>query len=281
MSDRSDLIYTYDGTFDGLLTCVFECFAKKVMPIDILSEASAEPVLFDVRFCPTIGERAGRVEKGIRLKLGEEALELVQQGFLTCHPHKELLLLRFIRLGFQQGRSALDRLTDDTVHSLRKAVQALNMEAHKWLGFVRFSAHGQVLVSEIEPQNEVLPIIAPHFCDRFGNEAFLIHDRTHKKALVHRPGEHVIIEVDEFALPDASRDEEVYQRMWQRFYETIAIKERVNPRGRMNHMPKRYWKHLPEMAPPMIAESPDTAYLTGKENAPNYSSKAEKEEKGT
>ena len=37
------------------------------------------------------------------------------------------------------------------------------------------------------------------------------------------------------------------QEMWKNFYDTIAIKERFNPRCRMNFMPKRLWSNLPEM----------------------------------
>jgi hypothetical protein len=37
------------------------------------------------------------------------------------------------------------------------------------------------------------------------------------------------------------------QRLWKNFYDTIAIKERFNPKCRMNFMPKRVWANLPEM----------------------------------
>ena len=37
-----------------------------------------------------------------------------------------------------------------------------------------------------------------------------------------------------------------YRILWKRFYDTIAIKERENPRGRMTHMPKRYWNTMTE-----------------------------------
>ena len=32
MSFRTDISYCYDGTFDGLLSCVFESFDKKELP---------------------------------------------------------------------------------------------------------------------------------------------------------------------------------------------------------------------------------------------------------
>ncbi|MEO3944759.1 TIGR03915 family putative DNA repair protein [Gorillibacterium sp. CAU 1737] len=270
MLDRTDVVFLYDGTYEGLLTCVFESYARKILPLDILSESSEEGLLFDTVYIETEGEKARRVETGIRTKLGEEALGVVRDGCLTCHPHKELLLLRYIRLGFQKGRSAFNRLAEEPMHSLNKAVQNLRREAHLYTGFVRFASHGQVLIAEIEPENQVLPVIADHFSDRFSGEAFLIHDRTHRRALVHRPNEYVIMDVDELTLPSESPDEGSYRAMWQRFYETIAIQARVNPRGRMNHMPKRFWKLLPEMESARIAEAAEryTVSLEDKGRSP-------------
>ena len=37
-----------------------------------------------------------------------------------------------------------------------------------------------------------------------------------------------------------------YRLLWKRFYDTIAIKERENPRCRMTNMPKRYWNTMTE-----------------------------------
>ena len=37
-----------------------------------------------------------------------------------------------------------------------------------------------------------------------------------------------------------------YRLLWKRFYDTIAIRERENPRCRMTNMPKRYWGTMTE-----------------------------------
>ena len=46
------------------------------------------------------------------------------------------------------------------------------------------------------------------------------------------------------APPDET--EKRYRRLWRCFYDTIAIRERENPKLRMSHMPKRFWPLLPE-----------------------------------
>ncbi|MCL6459636.1 MAG: TIGR03915 family putative DNA repair protein [Gorillibacterium sp.] len=247
MSYRTDLAYRYDGSFEGLLCCVFESYAHKEMPIDILTEETIETILFETKWIVTNEGKAERVFKGIAEKISKEAQQLVRHGFLTIHPQKELLILQFIQLGFKYGKSVMDRLTDDTVDALLKAVRGLTSESHKLLGFVRFSVYDQVMAAVIEPKNEVLPLLEPHFCDRYPDETFLIYDQTHGRALVHRPGQSVIIPLDELTLPETDNIELTYRRLWKQFYDTIAIKERYNPRGQMSHMPKRYWQHLTEL----------------------------------
>ena len=43
-----------------------------------------------------------------------------------------------------------------------------------------------------------------------------------------------------------SEDEEYYQKLWQGFFDNIAIKNRNNPGLQRQLMPKRYWKYLIE-----------------------------------
>ena len=56
MRQRSDLIYVYDGSYEGFLCCVFEAFLAKERPFDILTEDRLEPTLFSVK-CRSAGKR--------------------------------------------------------------------------------------------------------------------------------------------------------------------------------------------------------------------------------
>lgn len=248
MSVRTDVIYLYDGSFEGLLTCVFESFQRKEIPLEILVFGTDQQTLYTAREIETDSEKSARVSRAIPLKISPDALEIVCKGYLTCHPQKELLILKFLYLGFRYGARVMDMLADDTVNALFKAVQFLGREAHLSLEFLRFSEYNHVLVAIIEPKNQVLPLMAKHFCDRFGRESFMIYDKTNKVALAHSPSRTEILPAEEFALPKADEEEKNWRALWQVFYDTIGIEERYNPRCRMNHMPKRYWKHMTEFA---------------------------------
>lgn len=129
-------------------------------------------------------------------------------------------------------------------YQLQRQVQN---EAHLLIEFLRFRDHHGVLAAQIEPRAFVLPLMGRHFADRFPGEAFLIHDMTHGAALVHQGGRMEILPLEELELGSPTPAEEEYRALWRRYYDTIAIKERFNPKCRMTHCAKRFWAHMLEM----------------------------------
>ncbi len=261
MHSQSDPVYNYDGSFEGLLCCVFESYDKRETPLDILPHGSG-PQLFAGMTIPTDLAKASRVLASIPHKIGPLALNLVRHAFLTCLPQKELYILRFLRLGYRHGPKVTDMLTDEVVNTLYKAVNHLNRESHLLKGFIRFSVFNGVLVGEIGPKNYVLPLLTQHFCDRYPGERFLIHDKTHGMGLIYQPYQAKIIPLADLELPEADEDEQAFRALWRLFYDTIAIEARYNPRCRMGHMPKRYWDFMTEVsgsaqkAPALPPQSP-------------------------
>jgi len=257
MSDGSDLIYRYDGSLKGLMCCVFESFYQKKMPVCIISRDEAQESFFDVQEIITDAAKASRVMKAIVGKISGEAMNLVYNAYLTNLADKETHILHFLCLGFKNGARVTKMLTNDTVSTLNKAVTHLLNEAALLRGFVRFSDFGGGLVATIEPKNNVLPILKHHFMSRYPDGCFIIYDKTHKLVLLAQCGQSRIIHADDFVPPSADVDELHYRTLWKRFYDTIAVEGRENPKCRMTHMPKRYWTHLTEMQ-----EIPDVGCLT-------------------
>ena len=61
------VVYVYDKTFDGLLTAVFDAFARKSFPDLLLAEGEALPLFCDevVAIC-TDDAKVERVWKGLQ-----------------------------------------------------------------------------------------------------------------------------------------------------------------------------------------------------------------------
>lgn len=240
-----DVIYYYDGSLEGFLSCVFESYAYKEIPAAICRGEDAVFTLFDSRTIPTDLQRAARVLRKVTA-LSPEAALLLRRGFLTCLPDREMHLFRLVAKLLREGPGFLRNRSDETLYPVIKAVQHLGGEVHLLKGFVRFSDLGGVLGGEIEPKNRVLPMLRGHFCARLQNERFFLYDRTYKEALFHVPGHAVIRPLADFQMAPPDESEAHYRILWKRFYDTIAIKERENPRLRMSNMPKRYWGTMTE-----------------------------------
>lgn len=248
MPDQSDLIYCYDGSFEGLLCCVFESYAQKEIPLAIVGPNESQTMLFPGKKIIPDLLKANRVLTSIPIKMGDASLIFIKRAFLTCLEQKELHILLFLRLGYCHGPAVMNMLTNEVVNILLQAVKHLEKESHLLTGFLRFSIFNNVLVGEIEPKNCVLPLMTRHFCERFPEERFLIHDKTHGMGLVYQPYQSAIIPIGTLELPEVEEEEQNFRELWQIFYDTIAIQGRKNPKCRMSHMPKRYWKNMTEFS---------------------------------
>ncbi|MGI5893563.1 MAG: TIGR03915 family putative DNA repair protein [Candidatus Merdivicinus sp.] len=256
MSDRRIMIqYQYDGSFDGMLCCIFESFVRKEIPLDICTDQSVQTSLYPVRIIETIPHHARRVFVSIPQKISPLALDWVRKAFLSCHPHKEMLILEFLRKAYPKGPSILRMLQDDTIASLFQIVQAIDNESHLLKGFIRFVERNGVLTSVITPKNQVLPLIARHFAERLPQETFLIYDQAHDMALFHQNGHLQIFPAGNIEFAPESPQEVTYQLLWKRFYQTIAIEGRENPKCRMTHCPKRYWQNMTELCDQIFVNS--------------------------
>ncbi len=247
MSFQTNLSYCYDGTYYGFLSGVFESFRAKELPTDFFSEDSRQFSLYPVKWIQTDRKKANRVDVAVRTKLGNYCYELIRLGFLSCLVNKERSMLCFLHRAFRDGPKAANQIADDHVYRLTKAVRHLSNEAHLLKGFIRFSDIDGSLCAVITPKNHVLPVIANHFLDRYPNENFLIYDQTHREAFIYENRTISFLKNAAYMLPQSDETEAFYRKLWQNYYDTIAIEGRYNPRCRMTHMPKRYWENMTEL----------------------------------
>ena len=61
MPDRTDVVYHYDGSFQGFLCCVFQAYAHREDPALILSADACQESLFAPRYIQTEKGQAARV----------------------------------------------------------------------------------------------------------------------------------------------------------------------------------------------------------------------------
>ncbi len=249
MSDGRDVIYLYDGSFEGLLSAIFEAIEKRETPLEIKEDKNIQRALFiEYINITTDFLKSERLFNSICKFISHSAWRNVYYTYLSDRDECGRLCLDYIKSGFYFGKSVDEHLNIDSVIKVLNAVKRVENEAHLYKGFVRFKELKEnIYYSEIEPKCNILPIISKHFKERLPNIPWLIHDTKRCLCLVYDGKSCYIRETENLPKAEYSEAEEYYQALWKEFYKKIEIKERHNERCRMTHMPKRFWKNITEM----------------------------------
>ena len=240
--------YLYDDSYEGFLTCVYKHYygerADGIFPAHAYSQLD---LLCYAMTVETDNRLAARVLDAIEEKLSKWDADRVYRVFCTNEPEKEMKLLRYLKLGFKCGSKIRLLHGNPIVKDVEAAEQRLGREVHRLVGLVRFSElEGGVLYSPIDPDNDVLEFLAPHFSDRYRYDPFVIHDKVRGKALFSYNKKWRIEPVGEEIGQITSESEDNIRRLWKQYFEVMATKERVNPKLQRQFVPVRYRKHLPE-----------------------------------
>jgi len=239
--------YLYDGTFEGLLTCIHNHYYVEKASGIFTKECYQPSMLNGFQEVETDSLKATTVYEAIERKISSYDLRRIYRAYLSSVPEKEMKILRYVVLGFQKGSTVSLLHGNPIVLDVQAIEKKINVEAERMLQFVRFSVmENGVMYAQIEPDHNVLELIAAHFSDRFRNEPFIIHDLGREKALIAYQKKWYISAFTNADIPQKSSEEQQYQQLWQTYFDHIAIKERTNPRCQKNFMPIRYWKHLTE-----------------------------------
>jgi probable DNA metabolism protein len=250
MRDRGalDLVYLYDGSFEGMLTAVFAAYYRET-PSRILAEGRHQRAL-DERYetVETDLSKSDRVYDAIKTKMGSHALGMVYYGWLSHEPERATRIYESLKAGFKIGQGAAAHLTHPAVDALRRMNRPVLREYDKQRGFLRFSAmDGGIYYAKEETVSYQLPLLTPYFFDRMTGDPFIIHDVRRNLAGVSDTRQWRIVSAETFSAPAPSREETDYRRFWRVFHETVAIQSRLNPKLQSQMAPKRYWKYMTEM----------------------------------
>ena len=242
------MIYIYDGTFEGLFTAIYEAYYRKEQPDRILSHEVLQQNLFESYVhIATVSNYADRVYTSIRLKISENALQHAYYTFLSEFEDAGTWIYRYLQLGWKVGRKLDLHLSDDRVLAVHKASRKVTWENHRMLGLLRFKkVYGDIFYAPVEPDHNIVSLLAPHFAERLAAQNWIIHDIKRKLGAVYNKSGWYVTELDLNPNLSIDKEEIEYQHLWKQYFDSIAIKSRTNERCQKQHMPQRYWKHLIE-----------------------------------
>jgi len=251
----NSVVLNYDGSFPGFLCAAAELInaTRSGFTLPSIRGPSSVEELFDETIAvPSDEARATLLWRRLSRKAGEAALRTCLEAFCSDAPDKENAIARTLARIASEGGKALENMGDADICFVVKAALRTKGQAHLVTGLIRFSelADGS-WYAPIEPDCDILPLIGDHFAARYADMRFAIHDRKRGMAILHAPGSHWEM-VEGFSLapgeePPFSEREMAVRSGWIHYFDTVAIAQRRNPRVQSGHMPKKYWRLLPEM----------------------------------
>lgn len=250
------IIFHYDKTFEGLLTTLFDAYVRNQFPDRLMATGEPEPLFTDISHTVVVDpSKSQRVWKSLEKKVEKNTLNMISYAWLSELSGADETIFRYIRKTFDSPFSIETNFADDNVLQLRQIAQKVSREKHRMIELVRFqkTADGTYF-SAIEPDHNILPLIVPHFRNRYADQEWIIYDLKRNYGMYF---DRKKISEIQFSATDIfpegkitenllAENEQLYQQLWKKYFRSIAIRERINPRLHRQHLPRRYWKYLPE-----------------------------------
>lgn len=245
-------ILIYDGSFEGLLCCIFRIYEQKILVFKIVKKNEPISDLFAENIeIHTDEVRAQRVWSGIQRKASKISIERILMAFLSEIQGEEHTIIRYVQYLLDSKRNIEDNLSHPVVQRLQDVVKMVNRERHRMKAFVRFQLLTDgIYYSGIEPDFNVLPLIKDHFAHRYADQQWIIYDLRRNYGLYYDLKTVSEMELEIAPKANASnifQEEEIlYQELWKKYFKHTNIESRKNTALHIRHVPKRYWKYLTE-----------------------------------
>lgn len=249
-------LLSYDSTFEGFLTAVFEIFEFKYSNPKIIKNDDTQQNLF-ARPIEIITDivKSDRVIKKLNTQLGTDGVRSLIYAFLSEKIEIEDVLFNVINYAVKSPtQNVLKDFANDSVLQISQLTKSVGREKHRMEAFIRFELlKDGIYFAKIDPDFDVLTLIIRHFKNRYQDQKWLIYDLRRKYGVYYdlKTVEIVSLDLDIKLIENKSSevfsDSEIeYQKLWWEYFDHTNIKERKNSKLHLQHVPKRYWKYLTE-----------------------------------
>jgi probable DNA metabolism protein len=252
------ITYIFDGSLEGLLTAIFEFYDRKEKAVQLIWNKYFQPVMLQETLGVINDEaKAKRVWKGLQKKLSPEWRTMFYKASLSEDQQTFQDLFDFARYIFDNPAGAEANFGNPHVMAVSKMDRKVNREKHRMKAFIRFQQTSDgIYYCPVEPDFNVLPLIASFFKNRYADQQWIIYDLKRKYGLfydLHKVEEITYEFVSEIntqktALPAGVLDpkEELASVLWKDYFNSTNIPARRNMKLHIQHVPRRYWKYLNE-----------------------------------
>ncbi|MDD2496706.1 MAG: TIGR03915 family putative DNA repair protein [Desulfitobacteriaceae bacterium] len=244
------LIYLYDGTFEGLLTAIYQAYYRREKPDSITTGSAMQTHLFGRTVqITTDSKKAEKVSQAVREKISPAALSNILFAFLSEQNEATTWVYHYLDLGWKMGKNVDLCLNHNPVLKILDLARKVKGERHRMLGLIRFrrlNLKYDIYYAPYKPDYNITGLVAPHFARRLADQNWIIHDTGRNLAALFNQKEWLLTEFQLDKIPSPAANEETYQKLWKNYFNSVTIKERYNPKLQKQNMPMKYWRYLIE-----------------------------------
>lgn len=251
-------IYIFDGSFEGLLTAVFEYYERKAKQVKLVSDSKYQPSLLSLDLkVHTDKIKAARVWTGLQKKWDKDWTRKFYSSWLSEDENTFNNLFNMAIYIFNEPQGACNNFGNPFVLAVGQIYHKVHREKHRMEAFIRFQqTKDGIYYAAVEPDFNVLPLIAKHFKNRYADQSWIIYDQKRKYGLSYDQEKVTEItfefEIEESTITNSlpanvlDTDEELYSILWKDYFKSTNIPARKNMALHVRHVPKRYWRFLTE-----------------------------------
>jgi probable DNA metabolism protein len=246
----------YDGSFEGWLCAVFDVYDYKLKDVDICTKERFKGNIFQQTHTVHFDEQhSRRVWTGLEKRISGEALKQIYRAFLSEQEGIENVLLQYVQYAFGTKESIESDFSHPVVLNVVTTAKKVWKEKHRMEAFVRFQkTKDDLYYAIIEPDHNVLPLIASHFIARYANQQWMIYDARRRYGIYYDLVTVSNVEISfseeisngKDASPAYDEQEEMFQQLWRQYFKSVNISSRKNTKLHIQQVPRRYWKYLTE-----------------------------------
>ncbi len=248
-------VYRCEDSLESVFTAIYLAYEEKRDHMDTCISLTKDPILFaeDVYVMPD-QEKMNKVMRSLYRIFGEKDYMSLCMALASQDMGKAQAVYRTVVNGLSARCEAghlFDNLSNDEVHRAFALARGVGREIGHLREFIRFEElKNGLLCAKINPKNNVIGFLMPHFSDRLPQENFMICDEQRGIFAIHPAGQQWYLfyggeqELElSFAL---SAEEQEYQELFRYFCHKIAIEERKNLKLQQGMLPLRYRKNMTE-----------------------------------
>lgn len=250
--------YVFDGSFEGLLTAIFEFYDRRDKAVELAWDKFYQPTMLAESIEIINDEqKSRRVWDGLKKRLSSQWCSTFYTVYLSEDQQAFNDLFNFARYIFDNPQGAEANFGNPHVIAVTKMQKSVSRERHRMKAFIRFQKTVDgVYYCPVEPDFNVLPLIASFFKNRYADQHWIIYDVKRKYGLYYdlNTVEEITydfvssIDTTKISLPANLVDEkeELASVLWRDYFNSTNIPARKNMKLHIQHVPKRYWKYLNE-----------------------------------